>query len=128
MPYVLNPWLDATHNLTEVRFLAGLGIQQCIDLCGVSESTWHRWRREQPPRWATRLILSQCGHLDHLGWHNWQIPAGRLYFNDLSWRHLWEPQHLVMPLFGVKDVSILAPEQTDNVAGLISLHKPSMAL
>ncbi|WP_461515714.1 hypothetical protein [Porticoccus sp.] len=72
---------------------------------------------------ATRLILSQCGHLDHLGWHNWQIRAGRLYCNDLSWRHWWEPQHLVMPLFGVKDVSILVPEQTDNVAGLISLHR-----
>jgi len=128
MPYSPNPWLDTTDNLTEARFLARLDIQQCIDLCGVSERTWHRWRQQKPPRWATRLILSQCGHLDHLGWKNWEIRAGRLYFNELSWRHWWQPQHLVMPLFGVRDVSIVEPTQTANVAWLISLHKAALAL
>ena len=128
MSYVPSNRLNITSDIREARYMARMSVADAITLCDISPRTWYRWQAERAPRWAVRLILSQCGHLDHLGWKNWEIRGGRLYFNELSWLHWWEPKHLVMPLFGVRDVSILTPEHTDNLSGLISLHKAALAL
>jgi len=59
---------------------------------------------------------------DHLG------HAGRLHCNDLSWRHWWEPLHLVMPLYGVTDFKTIEPAaEGANLTNVLTLHKASIA-
>ena len=125
--YVNKTNLDHIDDLNDARVYAGLSVPDCIDLCDISERTWYRWRAEGNPKWAIRLILSQAGNLDHLGWKDWQIRDGRLYFNQLSYRYWWEPNHLVMPLYGVRDPSELKPHTHDNLSNVVVMHKRLLA-
>lgn len=64
----------------------------------ISPSTWRRWRRTSAPKWAMRLLRLRAGYLDELGWKRWQIRAGSLYCDDLSWRYSWTPGELIAGL------------------------------
>jgi len=126
--YVNKAKLNHTDDILEARIYAGLSVDDCIELCDVSRRTWYRWRSESAPKWAVRLILSQAGTLDHLGWTDWQIRGGRLYCNQLSYRYWWEPQHLVMPLYGVTDPDTLKPQtDDDSLSNVVVIHKQSLA-
>lgn len=113
--------LDQTNDIDEARRLVFLSVADVQELCDISRGTWFRWKRDGAPKWAIRLVLSQSGRLDHLGWKNWEIRQGCLYFNELHHRYHWEPQHLVLPLFGVRDPAIIHGAGR-NLAQVVSLH------
>ena len=128
MSYVKRAKLNHTEDLNEARIHAGLSVDDCIELCDISRRTWYRWRSESAPKWAVRLILSQAGTLDRFGWTDWEIRGTRLYLNQFSYRYWWEPQHLVMPLYGVKDPEILKPHtDDDSLSNVVVFHKRTLA-
>lgn len=76
--------------LNEARLRAGFSLPHTLELLNISPSTWYRWQQQAPP-WAFRLLECYAGHLDHLGWHGWQIQNGRLFTYDLNYRYFWTP-------------------------------------
>jgi len=64
----------------------------------ISPATWRRWKRSTAPKWALRLLRLRAGYLDDLGWQRWQIRAGKLYCDQLSWRYNWSPGDLIAQL------------------------------
>jgi hypothetical protein len=106
MSYVDKAGLDEAETITEARIEAWLTVNQCIELCDISERTWYRWLQEGAPRWAIRLVMSQRGCLDYLGWQDWEIRKGILYYKQLNYRYHWEPVNLVLPLFNVRDSDV----------------------
>ena len=116
--FVRRASLDVTNCITEARLIAGLTVPECIELCDVSQRTWYRWLQHGAPRWAVRLVLSQQGTLDRFGWPHWEIRRGVLYCNELHHRYYWEPVHLLLPLYGITDRTVLHGGDTDNVSSL----------
>jgi hypothetical protein len=103
--------------------IAGLRVSDCIELCDISQRTWYRWMAHGAPRWAIRLILSQCGTLDRFGWKHWEIRRGALYCNELHHRYYWEPVRLLLPLYGVTDPALPHSGPADNVSSLVAQSK-----
>jgi len=116
--YVTHAGLDATSCLTEARLTAWLTVEQCMELCDVSQRTWYRWMARGAPRWAIRLILSQQGSLDRFGWKHWEIRRGCLYNLQLSHRYHWTPVNLLMPLYGFTDSGAGWSHLADNVSSI----------
>lgn len=113
--------LDQTNDIDEARRLAFLSVTDVLELCDIKIRTWYRWQASGAPKWAVRLVLSQTGKLDHLGWKNWEIRQGTLYCNQLAYRYHWEPHHLILPLYGVTDPAIIhAQDSTDNLSVVVS--------
>lgn len=90
-------------SITEARIEALLTVDQCIELCDITKRTWYRWLQEGAPRWAIRLVMSQRGNLDYLGWQDWEIRNGALQYKQLSYRYYWEPVNLLLPLYNVRE-------------------------
>lgn len=123
LSYVNQAGLNHTNDIVEARRLARLSVADCLDLCDISKRTWYRWLSESPPKWAVRLILSQVATLDRFGWRGWEIRGGKLYFNQLSYQYFWEPCHLVLPLYGIKNPTLLKPQtDDDNMSNVVVLH------
>lgn len=118
MAYARKAALDTTDSLDDARVAAGLTVADCIDLCDISARTWYRWQRDGSPKWAIRLIMSQCGTLDRFGWKHWEIRNGVLYCNDLHHRYYGEPVNLLLPLYGVKDSALAFAGRTDNLSSI----------
>jgi len=112
--------LDRHSDICEARLEAGLTVNQCLNLCAVSQRTWYRWIAHGAPRWAIRLISSQLGTLDRFGWKDWEIRSGLLYCNALHHRYHWEPVNLLLPLYGVRDTTAPLTSHTDNVTSIAS--------
>lgn len=123
--YVRRARLNLTDDIEEARLMVGLSLDDAVELCAVSFRTWYRWKSEKAPKWAVRLVLSQTGKLDHLGWKNWEIRKGRLYCNDFNYRYYWEPQHLVLPMYGVKP-NQFEEQDSDRMSPVVPFHIPKI--
>tara|TARA_R110002073_G_C8994124_1_gene538288 strand:+ start:16 stop:468 length:453 start_codon:yes stop_codon:yes gene_type:complete len=121
--YVRKAGLDQTDCVIEARLIARLSVQECIELCDISERTWYRWLKNGAPTWALRLILSQEPSLDRFGWKDWEISGGCLYFKQLSYRYYWTPAKLILPLWGITDSSAPWSETTDNLSAIEPARK-----
>lgn len=118
MSYVRKAGFDRYDDINLARHEARLTVDQCIDLCDITERTWYRWLRDGAPRWAIRLVESQIATLDRFGWQNWEIRAGNLYFNELDHRYFWNPVKLVLPLYNVTDPAVPFDQWADNLSSL----------
>lgn len=116
--YVMAAGLDLYDDITEARLVARLTVAQCIDLCDCTERTWYRWMQDGAPRWAIRLVMSQRGTLDHLGWKDWEIDGGCLYHRQLSYRYYWTPTRLLLPLYNVTASDIAYRAHADNLSSI----------
>jgi len=127
MSFAKTARLDLTDDIDEARRLVFLSVDDVLELCDISERTWYRWKTSGAPTWAIRLLLSQSGKLDHLGWTHWEIRQGCLYCNQLAYRYHWEPQHLVLSLYGVTDRAIIhgAGDNLSQVVSLRTYRKPT---
>jgi hypothetical protein len=45
--------------------------------------------------------MSQRSSLDYLGWRQWEVKNGCLQHKQLNYRYYWEPEKLLLPLYGV---------------------------
>lgn len=84
-------------NIDEFRTKLALFVHECIDELGISERTWYRWVQQNcAPEWAYKLLRYRAGHLDGMGWKQWQIREGILYFDGFkSHAYQWEPGELL---------------------------------
>lgn len=118
MSYVAKAGLNTTDSITEARLVARLTVEDCIELCDISERTWYRWLKLGAPQWAVRLVLSQQATLDRFGWKDWEIRDGALYWNQLHYRYFWTPERLVLPLYNVRDSDIPWQSYADNLSAI----------
>ena len=116
--YIDRAGLDLADTITEARIEAWLTVAQSIELCDISERTWYRWMRNGAPRWAIRLVMSQGPALDRLGWKDWEIRKGILYYKQLSYRYYWTPVKLVLPLYGIRESHLPWTGTADNLSSL----------
>lgn len=116
--YVYDAGLDQTDSITEARIEALLTVDQCIELCDITKRTWYRWLQEGAPRWAIRLVMSQRGTLDHLGWQDWEIRNGTLNYKQLSYRYYWEPVNLLLPLYNVRESGAPWVSMSDKLSSI----------
>jgi hypothetical protein len=126
--YVNGAGLDLVDTITEARIEAWLSVDQCIELCDISERTWYRWIRDGAPRWAIRLVMSQRPALDYLGWKDWEIRGGCLYNKQLSYRYHWTPAALMIPLYNIPESDIPWAAAADNLSSIEKARKARKAL
>ena len=67
--------------------------------------------------------MSQRGSLDYLGWQDWEIRKGILYYKQLNYRYHWKPINLVLPLFNVRDSGVPWNEATDKLSSIEGARK-----
>jgi hypothetical protein len=72
--------------------------------------------------------MSQRGTLDHLGWHDWEIRKGLLYYKQLSYRYHWKPINLVLPLYNIRESDVPWQQTTDNLPSIKKAWKARNAL
>jgi hypothetical protein len=121
--YVTIAGLDDVDTIFEAMVRAHLTRVQCIELCDINERTWRRWIKHGAPRWAIRLVMSQRGSLDHLGWKDWEIDNGCLFFNQLSHRYHWTPARLILPLYSLTASHLPWTATADNLSSLEAARK-----
>lgn len=121
--YVAAAGLDLVDTIIEAKLEARLTVAQCIELCDINERTWYRWLRHGAPRWAIRLVMSQCPTLDRFGWKDWEINGGNLHYKQLSYRYHWTPLKLILPLYNVRDSDLPWSGVTDNLSALEPARK-----
>ncbi|MEM1402244.1 MAG: hypothetical protein AAGG55_02830 [Pseudomonadota bacterium] len=121
-------FLDVTTSVEEARLIVGMSLPDVLELCDITTSTWYRWRRNESPRWAVRLIMSQQGRLDRFGWDHWEIRNGVLYCNELHYRYSWEPINLLAPFWGIDPAAVAAAQGTANVASIDAARKDRESL
>lgn len=111
------------YDLEEARRTAGLSLARTLEELDISERTWHRWMRKgEAPVWAFRLIHFLSGDLTRLGWKNWQIRGGVLYYNELHYRYHWTPTRLVLPLYNVTESDAAWQQTADNLTSIETLR------
>lgn len=80
------------YDFEEARLSAGFFVPVVIELLGVSERSWYRWKQNgRVPLWAMRLLEAHSGRLDHLGLKHWSVKDGKLLHDYLDDRyHHWD--------------------------------------